>query len=185
MTKPFVATVAALALSLGTAAARVHSARGPAQEPQAPTSYELIDRALAAAQIDTETAYKYRVFAGFADTRLPAAYHGDDRGMMTLPPSVAEAGRLCERLGMSVNISCKTGESSVACAAALHVACVIPTVAWALTLTHGGLREDVTAHPPPAGPSHVECLDRPGLGVEVDEDRVRRHRIAPPARHVA
>jgi o-succinylbenzoate synthase len=99
--------------------------------------------------------------------------------------AVAEAGRLCDSLGMSMNISCKTGESSVACAAALHVACVIPTVAWALTLTHGGLREDVTTQPLPAGPSHVECLDRPGLGVEVDEDRVRRHRVAPPARHVA
>ena len=36
--------------------------------------------------------------------------------------AVTEAGRLCDRLGMSVNISCKTGESSVACAAALHVA---------------------------------------------------------------
>ncbi len=99
--------------------------------------------------------------------------------------AVAEAGRLCDSLGMSVNISCKTGESSVACAAALHVACVIPNIAWALTLTHGGLREDVTAQALPAGQSHAECLDRPGLGVEVDEDRVRRHRVAPPARHVA
>jgi L-alanine-DL-glutamate epimerase-like enolase superfamily enzyme len=100
--------------------------------------------------------------------------------------AVAEAGRLCDSLGMSVNISCKTGESSVACAAALHVACVIPNVAWALTLTHGGLREDVTAQPLPASQSHAECLDRPGLGIEIDEDRVRRHRVAAPAaRHVA
>jgi muconate cycloisomerase len=38
--------------------------------------------------------------------------------------ALAEAGRLCDRLGMSVNISCKTGESSVACAAATHVAAV-------------------------------------------------------------
>ena len=36
--------------------------------------------------------------------------------------AMVEAGRLCDRLGMSVNISCKTGESSIACAAALHVA---------------------------------------------------------------
>jgi L-alanine-DL-glutamate epimerase-like enolase superfamily enzyme len=99
--------------------------------------------------------------------------------------AVAQAGRLCDSLGMSVNISCKTGESSVACAAALHVACVIPNLAWALTLTHGGLREDVTAQPLPASPSEAESLDRPGLGVEVDEDRVRHHRVAAPARHVA
>ncbi|MEP7030436.1 MAG: enolase C-terminal domain-like protein, partial [Pseudolabrys sp.] len=44
--------------------------------------------------------------------------------------AVSAAGRLCERLGMSVNISCKTGESSIACAAALHVASVIPNIAW-------------------------------------------------------
>ena len=61
--------------------------------------------------------------------------------------AVVEAGRLCERLGMSVNISCKTGESSIACAAALHVASVIPNIAWGLTLTHTALGEDVTAQP--------------------------------------
>src|SRR5262249_22155487 len=57
--------------------------------------------------------------------------------------AVTKASELCDRLGMSVNISCKTGESSVACAAALHVASVIPNIGWALTLTHLGLAEDV------------------------------------------
>jgi L-alanine-DL-glutamate epimerase-like enolase superfamily enzyme len=90
---------------------------------------------------------------------------------------VIKAARLCDRLGMSVNISCKTGESSVACAAALHIACVIPAVAWGLTLTHIGLAEDVTAHPIATGKGHAESLERPGLGIEVDEDRVRRHRV--------
>lgn len=98
---------------------------------------------------------------------------------------VVAAGRLCDRLGMSVNVSCKTGESSVACAAALHVASVIPNIAWALTLTHTALGEDVTAQPIPTGNGHVEGLDRPGLGVNVDEDRVRRHRVAIATRNVA
>jgi len=92
--------------------------------------------------------------------------------------AVTQAASLCDTLGMSVNISCKTGESSVACAAALHVACVIPNIAWGLTLTHGALAQDVTTQPLPASASHAESLDRPGLGVEVDEDRVRRHRVA-------
>jgi muconate cycloisomerase len=92
--------------------------------------------------------------------------------------ALTQAAQLCDTLGMSVNVSCKTGESSVACAAALHVACVIPNIAWGLTLTHGGLREDVTTQPLPASQSHADALDRPGLGVEVDEDRVRRHRVA-------
>jgi len=99
--------------------------------------------------------------------------------------ALADAARLCESLAMSVNISCKTGESSVACAAALHVASVIPNIAWGLTLTHSGLREDVTTRPLPASPSHADVLDRPGLGVDVDEGRVQRHRVAPAARYVA
>ncbi len=99
--------------------------------------------------------------------------------------AVVAAGRLCERLSMSVNVSCKTGESSVACAAALHVASVIPNIAWGLTLTHTSLAEDIAAQPIATGKGHVESLDRPGLGVDVDEDRVRRHRVQIATRNVA
>ena len=98
---------------------------------------------------------------------------------------MAEAGKLCDSLGMNVNISCKTGESSVACAAALHVASVIPGIGWALTLTHTGLAEDVTAQPLPTGQGYAESLDRPGLGVDVDEDRVSRHRVRIAVRSMA
>jgi L-alanine-DL-glutamate epimerase-like enolase superfamily enzyme len=91
--------------------------------------------------------------------------------------AVVEAGRLCGDLGMNVNISCKTGESSIACAAALHVASVIPNIAWGLTLTHTALGADVTGHPLPTARGHVDALDRPGLGIDVDEDRVRHHRV--------
>jgi len=92
------------------------------------------------------------------------------------------AGQLCGELGMSVNVSCKTGESSIACAAALHAACVIPDLAWALTLTHTGLAADVTAQPVPTARGHVDALHRPGLGVDVDEAMVGRHRL-PVAAH--
>jgi L-alanine-DL-glutamate epimerase-like enolase superfamily enzyme len=99
--------------------------------------------------------------------------------------AVTEAGQLCDSLGMNVNISCKTGETSVACAAALHVATVIPDIAWGLTLTHTGLADDVVAAPLPTSNGHTESLDRPGLGIDVDEDRVRRHRVAIATRDVA
>src|SRR5262249_37746785 len=99
--------------------------------------------------------------------------------------ALTEAGRLCDGLGMNVNISCKTGESSVACAAALHVASIIPDIAWGLTLTHTGLADDVAVHPVPTSKGHVESLDRPGLGIDVDEDRVRRHRVPIASRSVA
>ena len=91
--------------------------------------------------------------------------------------AVVEAARLCERLGMQVNVSCKTGESSIAGAAALHVAAVVPGIAWGLTLTNAGLLEDVTAHPIGIDKGCADVLDRPGLGIDVDEDRVLHHRI--------
>ena len=98
--------------------------------------------------------------------------------------ALVEAGHLCDRLGMSVNISCKTGESSVACAAALHVASVIPNIGWGLTLTHVGLAEDIVASSIPTAKGHAASIDRPGLGMDVDEDRVRRHRVAIATRSV-
>ena len=87
---------------------------------------------------------------------------------------VVDASALCDRLGMAVNISCKTGESSVASAAALHIAAVIPSIAWGLTVTSPGLAEDVVVDPLRVDDGHMAVLDRPGLGVEIDERRVRR-----------
>ena len=99
--------------------------------------------------------------------------------------AVVSAATLCDSLGMSVNISCKTGESSIACAAALHAATVIPNIAWGLTLTHLALAEDITAQPVATARGHADSIDRPGLGIDVDEDRVRRHRVQIAARNVA
>jgi muconate cycloisomerase len=91
--------------------------------------------------------------------------------------AMLEASRLCARLGMQVNISCKTGETSLASAAAVHVAAVAPQIAWGLTVTSGGLAEDVTAAPLRIENGHVEVLERPGLGIDVDESRLQqRHR---------
>ena len=82
--------------------------------------------------------------------------------------------RLCEQLGMQVNISCKTGETSLASAAAVHLAAVAPALAWGLTVTSSGLAEDVTAAPLRVDAGHVEVPERPGLGIDVDEHRLRR-----------
>ena len=94
---------------------------------------------------------------------------------------VYEAGLLCEKLGMAVNVSCKTGESSIACAAGVHIAAALPQLAWGLTLSNEGLSDDVTARPIRIERGHVEVSDRPGLGIDVDEARVRRFQrdIAP------
>jgi muconate cycloisomerase len=84
------------------------------------------------------------------------------------------ASRLGAELGMAINISCKTGETSLASAAAVHLAAVAPAIAWGLTVTNSGLAEDVTAAPLAIKDGHVEVSDRPGLGIDVDEHRLRR-----------
>jgi muconate cycloisomerase len=99
--------------------------------------------------------------------------------------SVMAAGLLCEQLGMAVNVSCKTGESSLAGAAGLHIAAALPQMSWGLTLSHEGLADDVTARPIRVERGHVEVSNRPGLGIDVDEDRVRRYRRDVPVRQVA
>ena len=99
--------------------------------------------------------------------------------------NVMNAGILCDQLGMSVNVSCKTGESSLAGAAGLHIAAALPQINWGLTLSHQGLSDDITAHPIRIEQGHVTVSDRPGLGIDVDEDRVRRYRRDVTARKVA
>ena len=68
------------------------------QQEQATSSYTLINRALSAGQIDTETAHKYRVFAAFGDRRLPPRFRGDNAGITELPRSVLDVDRLLPTL---------------------------------------------------------------------------------------
>src|SRR5687768_1672750 len=62
-------------------------------EQAPPTSFELIDRALAAKQITEEKAYVYRVFAAFGDSRLPDQFRGVNGSLSEPPPVVIEAGK--------------------------------------------------------------------------------------------
>lgn len=89
--------LAALSLAIGNPPTpRPVITQQQTQQPQQPTSYELISRALAAGQIDAETAHTYRVFAAFTDTRLPQQYRGDDSTVEEVPPSVEEVGALLQ-----------------------------------------------------------------------------------------
>jgi len=88
-----------------------------------------------------------------------------------------EAGKLCQKLGLSVNIAAKIAESSVSSAAALHLACAVPKADWGVSLTHFYLAEDVVRRPLPLKNGLVALPDAPGLGVEVDEAAVERFRV--------
>ena len=65
------------------------------------------------------------------------------------------------------------------------IAAALPQIAWGLTLSNEGLTDDATARPIRIERGHVEVSDRPGLGIDVDEDRVRRYRRDVPVRQVA
>jgi len=88
-----------------------------------------------------------------------------------------EAGRLCQRLGLSVNIAAKIAESSISSAAALHLACGVPKADWGVSLTHFYLAEDVVWRPLPLANGLVTLPSGPGLGVDVDEAAVVRFRV--------
>jgi muconate cycloisomerase len=88
-----------------------------------------------------------------------------------------EAAKRCKKLGLEINVAAKIAESSIASAAAVHLACAVPNVDWGVSLTHFYLAEDIVRHPLPIRDGAVSLPSGPGLGVEVDEAVVERFRV--------
>ena len=87
---------------------------------------------------------------------------------------VLEAAKLCDSLGMKVNLAGKMAESGIATAAVLHLAAAVPALEWGVSLTSPYLSEDILARPLEFAAGHAQVPAGPGLGIEVDEARVRR-----------
>jgi L-alanine-DL-glutamate epimerase-like enolase superfamily enzyme len=87
--------------------------------------------------------------------------------------------RLCRALGGEVNLSGKLGEGSIANAATLAVAAATGRPSWGLSITNHYLADDVVHDPIVIHDGTVRVLDGPGLGVEIDEARVRRFEAQP------
>ena len=85
-----------------------------------------------------------------------------------------EAARVCERLGLAVNVAAKISESSLASAAAVQLACAAPAVDWGVSLTHFYLAQDIVTVPLAIADGLVPLPAAPGLGVEIDESAVAR-----------
>jgi muconate cycloisomerase len=117
----------------------------------------------------------------FADitTSAKAGAGGVSRKLIKLGGITAaiEAGRFCQRLGLSVNIAAKIAESSISSAAALQLACAVPKADWGVSLTHFYLAEDIVRQPLRLKDGLVALPDGPGLGIEVDEAAVERFRV--------
>ena len=87
------------------------------------------------------------------------------------------AGKLCKKLGLKINVAAKIAETSLGTAAAVHLACAVPNVAWGVSLTNLYLAEDIVRRPIALRDGAVALPDGPGLGVEVDEAAVERFRV--------
>jgi muconate cycloisomerase len=88
-----------------------------------------------------------------------------------------EAAKLCRRRRLKVNVAAKIAESSIATAAAVHLACAVPNIDWGVSLTHFYLAEDIVKQPLPLRDGAVALPGYHGLGVEVDEAAVERYRV--------
>jgi muconate cycloisomerase len=91
--------------------------------------------------------------------------------------AAVEAAQLCQRLGLSINIAAKIAESSVASAAAIHLACAAPAVNWGVSLTHFYLAEDLARDALTISDGAVALPSGPGLGIDVDEAQIERFRL--------
>lgn len=88
-----------------------------------------------------------------------------------------DAAMLCRRLRLKINVAAKIAESSIATAAAVHLACAVPNVDWGVSLANFYLAEDIVRHPLVLRDGAVALPTSHGLGVEVDEAAVERFRV--------
>ena len=88
---------------------------------------------------------------------------------------VMDAALLCEKLGMKVNLASKMAETGISTAAILHLAAAIPAVDWGVGLSSQYLTDDILKQPLAFANGHVSVPTGPGLGIEVDEAKVRRY----------
>jgi len=88
---------------------------------------------------------------------------------------VMDAGLLCEKLGMKVNLASKMAETGICTAALLHLAAALPAVDWGVGLSSQYLTDDILKKPLSFAGGHVTVPSGPGLGIEVDEAKVRRY----------
>ena len=88
---------------------------------------------------------------------------------------VMDAGLLCEKLSLKVNLASKMAETGISSAALLHLAAALPAVDWGVGFSSQYLVDDVLKTPLAFGNGHVTVPSGAGLGIEVDEAKVRRY----------
>ena len=88
---------------------------------------------------------------------------------------LVEAGRLCLRSGIHINLACKVAETTISAAATAHAGFALGEVAWGFSMSNRYLAQDVCEHPlvPQRGAVSTAQVQRPGLGFAPDANRLR------------
>jgi L-alanine-DL-glutamate epimerase-like enolase superfamily enzyme len=89
--------------------------------------------------------------------------------------TVLKAAEWCAAHEWKVNLACKIAESGIATAAVLQLGAVLPAIDWGVSLSSQYLAEDIVRNPLKIVDGRAPVPEGPGLGVEVDEMRVRHY----------
>ena len=87
---------------------------------------------------------------------------------------VVAAAHVCQAHGQRINLAGKIAETSIASAAVIQLAAVLPNVDWGVSPSQAYLVEDVTPQPLSEQGGWYRVSQTPGLGIEVDEAAVGR-----------
>ena len=86
---------------------------------------------------------------------------------------VVRAAQWCSQNAWGVNLACKIAESGISSAAVLHLGAVLPTLNWGVSLSNQYLADDIISVPFEIINGRALVPTGPGLGITVDEERVR------------
>ena len=146
--------------------------------PQSPDDFDGLKKLTRATKVPIGVDEAIHSFADIASSARAGA-SGVSLKLIKLGGITAavEAGRLCQRLKLSVNIAAKIAESSISSAAALHLACAVPKADWGVSLTHFYLADDIVKRPLSLRNGMVALPSGSGLGIEVDEAKLRKYAL--------
>ena len=88
-----------------------------------------------------------------------------------------QAAILSHELGLKIDLAAKLGESSIGSAALIHLAYTVPNLDWGVNPVSQYLAEDIVRKPLVPILGSIPLPSGPGLGVDIDEDLVRKFTV--------
>ena len=88
---------------------------------------------------------------------------------------VIRAAHVCQVLGLPVHLAAKMCETSISTAAAIHLGVSLPRLDYECGTTNHYLTDDIVTEPLLPIRGRMKPSDKPGLGVEVDEEKLKTY----------